>query len=435
MTNEMEFFTFSFDLKDHPINHVKLKQKKKYYLALEELVSRQLQNKVTAACLEQYRIQFFKRSDPIEKPASMERIVQSVIQNRYRPWKKEYRCWLMCDAALILSDPERIGDTAANMGMYLSKRRQKKFYALQHVLTDNHIDPEQFAFAKGLISQYRKNRAFAERPIRKMIITANMSAGKSTLINALIGKKLARTSQEVCTGNVCYFYNKPYEDGRIYLENEGYTIQAEQDELKNISWELPVRTASYFRGSCCMSDRFCIIDTPGVNSTVHRAHGTLSREVLLGETYEKAVCVLNADKLGTEEELAHIRWVAQNVEKEKVIFVLNKVDDFKTADDNLAESMEAVKRDLLLAGFENPLICPVSAYFALLIKLKEYGDEMTEDEEDEYAFYVRKFQRPAYNLVKYYDGVREEEGEAEAVRMSKKCGLYGLEKILFGGTI
>ena len=60
---------------------------------------------------------------------------------------------------------------------------------------------------------------------------------------------------------------------------------------------------------------------------------------------------------------------------------------------------------------------------------------MTEDEEDEYAFYVRKFQRPAYNLVKYYEGVREEEGEAEAVRMSKKCGLYGLEKILFGGTI
>lgn len=77
----------------------------------------------------------------------------------------------------------------------------------------------------------------------------------------------------------------------------------------------------------------------------------------------------------------------------------------------------------------------MSAYFALLIKMKENGDEMTDDEMDEYSLYTKKFKKPAYDLSKYYEDVYGEAGDSETVIMSKKCGLYGLEKILFGGTI
>ena len=59
-----------------------------------------------------------------------------------------------------------------------------------------------------MIKQDRLKKTFVSQKERRVIVTANMSAGKSTLINALIGKPLARTSQEVCTGNVCYLFNK-----------------------------------------------------------------------------------------------------------------------------------------------------------------------------------------------------------------------------------
>ena len=65
------------------------------------------------------------------------------------------------------------------------------------------------------------------------------------------------------------------------------------------------------------------------------------------------------------------------------------------------------------------------------VKLEYVGD----DEIDEYSFYVKKFKRPVYDLSKYYKDVYEQTGDNEMIEMSKKCGLYGLEKILYGGTI
>ena len=52
-----------------------------------------------------------------------------------------------------------------------------------------------------------------------------------------------------------------------------------------------------------------------------------------------------------------------------------------------------MKKDLIIMGFENPVICPISAYFALLIKMKANGYELTDDEIDEYLFYIKKFRK------------------------------------------
>ena len=60
---------------------------------------------------------------------------------------------------------------------------------------------------------WAQNRAFSAKPLRTVLITAGMSSGKSTLINALIGKKISRTQNDACTAKIHYIYNKPYEDG------------------------------------------------------------------------------------------------------------------------------------------------------------------------------------------------------------------------------
>lgn len=435
MIEETVLFTSSVDLNSHPMINSKIKLKKQYYLVLEHFVQQQMNNKFIEARLEQYRIKLLNNPNSVEKDIEIEETIKNIINSNSRPWRKKYRYWIMCDIALILLDEELINNVAKEMKLYMTSKQQRQFDVLLEALKNDNIDISSIMFAEYLILQYRENIKFAKQPLQKFIVTANMSAGKSTLINALIGKTLARTSQEVCTSNICYLYNKAFEDEKTHLYNNVLNLNAKTDDLVNFSWKEKTSISSYFRGIYNIENRLCIIDTPGVNSAINQKHGRISREALKEETYEKVIYVLNANKLGTDEEIAHIKWISDNVPKDKVIFVLNKLDDFNIVDDNISASIEGVRNDLISMGFDNPIICPMSAYFAMLIKMKINGYEMTEDEEDEYSYYLKKFNKSAYDLSKYYNNVNEDANDSEIVAMSKKCGLYGLEKILFGGAI
>lgn len=290
---------------------------------------------------------------------------------------------------------------------------------------------EKKAFSE-LIYCWEKNQEFLEKPVTKILVTANMSAGKSTLINALAGKKVARTSQEVCTGNNCFIYNKPYEDNQVALQTSKLNLDAEEEELQKYDWQNSISMATNFRCFYKQTSRMCLIDTPGVNSSMSRQHRKIAREALTQEKYDILLCILNANKLGTEEELEHIKWVSDNIPKDKVIFVLNKLDDFRS-EDNIQASIEGVKKDLNVIGYEDPIVCPISAYFAYLLKKKKYGDILTEDEEDEYLLYSKKFGKQEYDLSPYYEAKSEEDMQIDP--LYKSCGIYYLEKILYGGTV
>ena len=165
------------------------------------------------------------------------------------------------------------------------------------------------------------------------------------------------------------------------------------------------------------------------------ATNIISEEFITKEQYEKVIYLINANKLGSNEEIKQLKWFSDNIPNDKVIFIVNILDDFNASDDNISASIEGIKKDLVSLGFEEPVICPISAYFSLLIKMKANGDIMTDDEIDEYSFYVKKFKSPVFDHSKYYKDVYEQTGDNEMIDMSKKCGLYGLEKILYGGTI
>lgn len=60
------------------------------------------------------------------------------------------------------------------------------------------------------------NRKFITNEPIKVIITANMSAGKSTLLNALVGKKVNKTQNDACTAKIHKIVNKPFEDNLCY---------------------------------------------------------------------------------------------------------------------------------------------------------------------------------------------------------------------------
>ncbi|PWV99303.1 dynamin family protein [Paenibacillus cellulosilyticus] len=441
MQNEQIYpqFIASHSMKSHPLVRARKKTKLIYYAVLEYLAG-QFSNRAeyTAARLKQYREMLVGSESTVAlTDDNRDRSIRSIVNDWLRPWKRNHYIWLMCDIALVMADKSAIEQAQAAMSAHLSKKKRALLGDLiAALLTDVPIH-QDLLLAESWIQQFRANRILAEQPEMRILVTANMSAGKSTLINALVGKPLVRASQEACTANLSYLLNKPFEDHSVHLLASPLNLNAAYDELMSAGQASSSYIASYFRSfvQTDSTQRVCLIDTPGVNSAINQEHGSLTRKALLEEKYDKLIYVLNANQLGTDEEIRYLKYVSEHVPKHKVIFVLNKVDNFKSSEDSIAASMEGIRSDLHQLGYDDPVICPLSAYFALLLKLKQNGERLSEDEQDAYDYYVKKFSRAEYDLSRYLDKSADsiQATEDEPLALAVKCGLYGLETLLYGG--
>lgn len=432
-------FISSHSLKVHPLTKSKNKTRLQYYLVLDYIVSKCVGiTEYTAARLFQYHTMLVGNETVVVlNERNRNDIIRSMIGDRLRPWMWRYRFWLMCDISLIVGNKTAVVKAKEFMRTYLTKRQ----YTALSILVDSFFNddevPKMMLFAEDLIHQFRINRRFAAQQERRILITANMSAGKSTLINALVGKQIVRTSQEACTANLYYLFNKPVEDDSIHIFSQKLKLDAAHGDLMKIEQAGGSHIATYFHSFDPLASpvRMCLIDTPGVNSAINREHGKRTRHALQNEHYDKLIYVLNANQLGTDEEIRYLKYISENVSEDKIIFVLNKLDNFKSADDSIAASIDGIQNDLAQLGFENPVIYPLSAYFALLLKLKQNGELLTEDEQDEYDYYVKKFSRSEYDLSKYMDqSFISIPVDNEQSKLAVRCGLYALENILYGGN-
>lgn len=469
MFDNTRFFVESLDLREHPIKKTKEKIRLEHYAALAYIVNQVIENafstdnpicipaikntvpnkilgddsqlvvlkKFATERLELYRRQFALKEVNInpDRDATKKNTFQLVPRYVSRPWRKKHRLWLMCDIALITLDHVIIKQAAEIIKGFLTKKQKANLDLLVSSLLDLDITACKLPSVEQLISQYRMNYSFVKRSEQEIIVTANMSAGKSTLINALIGKPLTRTSQEACTGNLCYLYNKPFEDGCVHLASSDLNLDTNEDALRSYQWNGIISIASHFSSIESKVPRLCIIDTPGVNATLHKEHSNIARNALSNLKYDKVLYVVSPTNLGTYAEIKHLKWIAENVPKEKIIFVLNKLDNYHSNTDSIEESINGLRSDLMTIGFKEPIICPISAYFGILLKMKLTGKELTEDEQDEYALLSKKFNKPSYDLSRFYNGVQCNINDTNEIRLSKSSGLYGLEKLIYGGTL
>ena len=436
-----QFFVEALDTREHPIKKAKKKIQEKYITALtyiiEKTVSevncRQADIKTyVGERLNLYRTQLF--ADIPFTTANKKRGL-SCLSAFSKPWRSKYRFMLVCDINLILLEESLVFHATAIIKERLSSKRQTDIEQLTSLLHNNRDIEKKHLPISPLVEQYRANNNFFSQREKRIIVTANMSAGKSTLINALVGKPVARTSQEVCTGNVCYLFNKAYEDNNIHLSTQVLNLRATADDLHGYDWDGHISIASYFTGITPDIPRLCIIDTPGVDAALYKEHSKRAYNALLNDSYDTIIYIVSPTRLGTDAEKEHLRWVAQNLQKDKLIFVLNKLDDYHNFSDSIEESIHDFKEDLLKIGFENPVICPISAYFSYLLKLRMTGQVLSEDEADEYALHSKKFMKSSYDLSQYYDGVQCLPTDSKEIILSKRIGLYGLEKMIYGGKI
>lgn len=229
---------------------------------------------------------------------------------------------------------------------------------------------------KRYLKLVKRNIDFIREKPRKILITATMSAGKSTLINALVGKNVSHVQNMACTSKLHFIISKPFEDGTVSEYDHDLSLDATQTDLlsdneSNLSDRIAVGT--YFHGGLA-GQRFVLLDSPGANSSENTEHTEIAKRSIRSKKYGLLLYVLNATNLSSTDEEVHLETVRKYIGRTKVLFIINKADQLLSENEDYLETVENQRRFLVSKGFKDPIICPVSAKAAYLAKKSQQGE-------------------------------------------------------------
>lgn len=237
-------------------------------------------------------------------------------------------------------------------------------------------------------------------------VVATMSAGKSTLINALLRQKLMPAKQEACTATITeikdndadHFMAKAY-------DSKGNLIQIHPELSLDIMDSLnsdPEVSKIHVEGNIPFVTSedvsLVLVDTPGPNNSRDPEHKAATYRMLSESSKTVVLYILNATQLGVNDDYHLLSHVADSMKvggkqsRDRFIFVVNKLDEFSIKNDNIKASLTRVRETLHVNGIENANIYPASALTALNIRtiLAESVDD--DDVEVDFAkLNVRKF--------------------------------------------
>lgn len=228
-------------LENHPLLIEKESYKVKYLNVLEYFSQKYSANDPWANQTLQLYIKKFlgtKNSHKYDN-FNLQRNTKPVLATKFRPFKFfSYRYCLIIDCIFICAygDKEKSEKIFSELSAVYHKRYQKKLRQVFDSLYDPTISTEGIEQIQYLKSCWDMNRKFITNEPIKVIITANMSAGKSTLLNALVGKKVNKTQNDACTAKIHKIVNKPFEDNLCYELD--YLLDLDTKQKNNLDFTL-----------------------------------------------------------------------------------------------------------------------------------------------------------------------------------------------------
>lgn len=239
-------------------------------------------------------------------------------------------------------------------------------------------------------------------------VVATMSAGKSTLINALLRQKLMPAKQEACTATITEIKDNDRESfmAKVYDAN-GTLIQTHPEltfeimETLNSNPEVSkIRAEGNIPFVSSEDVSLILVDTPGPNNSRDPEHKAATYRMLSESSKTVVLYILNATQLAVNDDYNLLSHVADSMRvggkqsRDRFIFVVNKLDDFKKGEDSIESAITKVRDYLHDNGIENPNIYPASALTALNIRtVLANSDDDDDDEVYEAKGKVRKFNR------------------------------------------
>ena len=239
-------------------------------------------------------------------------------------------------------------------------------------------------------------------------LVATMSAGKSTLINSLLRQKLMPAKQEACTATItkikdndadCFMAKVYDKDGTLIQTHAELTYETMEQLNSNpsvsriqVEGNIPFVTAD--------DVSLVLVDTPGPNNSRDPEHKAATYRMLSESSKPLVLYIMNATQLAVNDDYNLLSHVAESMKvggkqsRDRFIFVVNKLDDFKKGEDSVEAAITKVRDYLKDNGIENPNIYPASALTALNIRtILANSDDDNDDDVYEAKGKVRKFNR------------------------------------------
>ena len=209
-------------------------------------------------------------------------------------------------------------------------------------------------------------------------VVATMSSGKSTLINALLGKKLMPAAQTATTATIVrivsaeqdYFSAIAYDkSGNVVKQIDDVTLEI----MQNLNDDLSISTIEIlgripFVKTAGM--KLVLIDTPGPNNSRDENHREMTERMIQNSDNSLVLYIMNGQQLGINDDKILLDSICQEMGKkgkksrERFLFVMNKMDSFDPSPDNdgpgcIERELEKSRIRLEEQGIHNPNIFPV----------------------------------------------------------------------------
>lgn len=212
-----------------------------------------------------------------------------------------------------------------------------------------------------------------------IVVVGEFSAGKSTLLNALMGKRILPSFSNETTATVNFLRHSEKtengETGRVYYTNgdeeplqdatlatiEKYVSTKGDNVAKKID-HLDLYLDSEF-----LKDGVTLVDSPGLNGVADGHREITETQILKSHA---SIFLFNSDHPGSKTDFEFLHDLQSRVKT--IIFVLNKIDEIKADEGETPESViEALKKTYKEKFPEEntvPEIWPVAAYPALVAR-------------------------------------------------------------------
>lgn len=280
--------------------------------------------------------------------------------------------------------------------------------------------------------KHRLNESAAKNPYT-ILVTATMSAGKSSIVNALVGKEICRAENMACTDKIHVITGTKNETGCIIHQGRKFAAEVTLDVLNKA--EAPndngyITTSLYFYG-VLQGMMIALKDSPGINSSMDISHKLITEREIKTGRYDLLLYVMNATQLGTEDDNRYLDFIKENVDSQKIIFVLNKIDQIDPDKEYIEKIMDDVRQYIHSKGFNHPILCPVSATNGFLGK-KSYNAKLGKLETMQLNFAVQRMRE--ISLWTYYENAFPNVkicDRKDYEYLLSLSGIEHLEKIIF----